>query len=76
MDNVGPDQRAHLCSLIWAFSVHIIQNPRILLADNEGPDQPALMRRLIRACVIRILHKDPFHALCNIIFCGYVTYMR
>ena len=20
-DNVGPDQRTHLCSLIWAFSV-------------------------------------------------------
>ena len=31
-DNIGPDHRAHLCSLIWAFSVrrHILQYPLIL----------------------------------------------
>ena len=54
-DNVGPDQRAHLCSLIWAFSVHrhTLQYPLLLLAGNDGPDQPALMCRLIRACVVR-----------------------
>ena len=34
-------------------------------ADNKGPDQPARMHRLIRACVVRELHKDPFHVLCN-----------
>ena len=30
---------------------------------NEGPDQPALMRRLIWACVVRKLHKGPFRVL-------------
>ena len=31
-DNVGPDYHAHLCSLIWAFSVrqHILQYSLIL----------------------------------------------
>ena len=31
-DNVGSDQRAHLCSLIWTFSVcrHILQYSLIL----------------------------------------------
>ena len=32
-------------------------------AGNEGPDQPALMRWLIKACVVRKLHKDAFRAL-------------
>ena len=61
-DNVGPDKRAHLCSLTWAFSVrrHILQYHLILYADNEGPDQPAHKRRLIRACVVRKLQKGPF----------------
>ena len=47
-DNVGPDQRAYLCSLIWAFSArrHVLQYPLIMQAGNEGPDQPALMQRL------------------------------
>ena len=56
---------ANMCSLIWTFSVrrHILQYPFILLADNEGPDQPALMRRLIWACVVLKLRKGPFHAL-------------
>ena len=31
-DNVSPDQRVHLCSIIWAFSVprHILRYPLIL----------------------------------------------
>ena len=64
-DNVGPDQHAHLCSLIWAFSVcrHILLYPLILYVDNEDPDQPVHMRRLIRACTVCELHKGPFHAL-------------
>ena len=63
-DNVSPDLRAHLCSLISVFSVrrHILQYSLIPLADNEGPDQPALKRRLIRACVFRKLPKGPFCA--------------
>ena len=62
VDNVGPAQHAHLCSLIWAFSVsqHILLCPLNLLADNKGPDQPALMGRLIRACTVCKLHKGPF----------------
>ena len=65
-----PDEPAYPCSLIWTFSVcrHILQYPLILSADNEGPDQPALMRRLIRACVVRKLHKVSFPALCIILF--------
>ena len=68
VDNVGPDQHAHPCSVIWAFSVrrHMLQYPLILQADNEGPDQPALMRRLIRTFVVRKLHKGPFCASCII----------
>ena len=40
--NVGPGHSVHLCSLIWAFSVHLhlLQFPLILYAD-DGPDQPA-----------------------------------
>ena len=34
----------------------------ILLSDNEGPEQLTLMRRLIWACFVRRLHKDPFRA--------------
>ena len=71
-DNIVPDQHIHPCSLMLAFSVrrHILQYPLILYADNEGPDQPVimLMRRLIWACVVRNLHKGPFHALRNILF--------
>ena len=61
----GKDQHSHPYSLIWTFSVrrHIIQYLLILVADNEGPDQPAQMRRLIRACVVRKLHKGRFRAL-------------
>ena len=60
------DKRAHPRILIWSFSVHrhIPQYPLILYAGNESPDQPAQMRRLIRACVVRELHKGCFHALC------------
>ena len=43
-DNLGPDQCAHLCSLIWAFSVcwhtKVVTDPQ---ADNEGLDQPELI---------------------------------
>ena len=55
-NNIGPDQHAHLCSLMVVFSVrrHILQYPMILYADNEGPDQPAFMRWLIRACCPQI----------------------
>ena len=37
-DNVGQDQPAHQCSLIWAYSVdqHILQYPLILQADNAS----------------------------------------
>ena len=44
-DNIGPDQRVHLCSLIWAFNVrrHILQYPQILWANNDGPNQPAFL---------------------------------
>ena len=65
-DNVGPDQHAHTWCLIWTFSVrrHKLQYPLILHADNEGPDQPVFMRRVIRACVVRKLHKGLFCALC------------
>ena len=61
----GPTVRAHPCSLIWTFPVrrHILQYLLILSASNEGPDQPARMRRLIRACVARKLHKGPFRSL-------------
>ena len=60
----GQDQHAHPCSLILAFSVrqHILQYPLILKAGNESPDQPTQMRRLIRACVARILYKG--HNMC------------
>ena len=36
-DNVDPDQRAHMCSPIWAFSVHrhILQYPPILYATTK-----------------------------------------
>ena len=63
-DNIGLDHRAHLCSLIWAFSVpqHILQCP-VLFADNKDPDQPALMHRLIRACAVLKLHMGTFRAL-------------
>ena len=56
-DNVGPNQRAHLCSLIWAFSVcrHILQ-------------YPLLMRRLIRACVVCKLHKGLFVRCASFLF--------
>ena len=58
----GQDKRAHPYNLIWIFSVrpHILQCPLILLAGNVGPDQPARTRKLIRACVVRKLHKGPF----------------
>ena len=64
-DNVGPDQHAHLCSLIWAFSdhQHILPNPLILKLDHKGPDQPVLMRKLIRACIVLKLRKGHFRAL-------------
>ena len=57
-----------LCSLIWAVSVrlYILQYPLILSADNDGPDQPALMRRLIWACIVRKVHKGHFLVLCII----------
>ena len=61
----GPDECAHPCSLIWTFSVHrhILQYPLILLADKVSPDQPARMHSRVRVCVVRKLHKGPFHAL-------------
>ena len=37
--------------------------PLILLVDNKYSDQPALMHRLIWACIVCILHKGSFHAL-------------
>ena len=42
----GPDERVHLCSLVWTFSVrrHILEYPLILKVDNESPDQPARIR--------------------------------
>ena len=43
--------------------------------DNEGPDQPAQMCRLIRACVVRKLHKSPFHPLCILPFYGEISKM-
>ena len=52
----GPDRRAYLCSLLWAYQfvdIYYVQYPLILLAGNEGPDQPAQLRRLIRTCVVR-----------------------
>ena len=60
------DKSAHQCNLFWIFCVRrrILQWPLILKAGYEGPDQPAQMRRLIRACVVRKVHKDPFSALC------------
>ena len=67
----GPDKCVHLCCLIWAFLVrrHVLKCPWILYKDNVGPDQPARMRRLIRTCVVRILHKGPFRALCIYVLC-------
>ena len=64
-NSVGPDERAHPCSLIWTFSVrgHILQYPLILLVGSEGSDQPARMCRLIRACVVSRLPKGSFRAL-------------
>ena len=49
----GAGERAHLCSLIWTFSVHrhILQYPLILQVDNKGPEQPEHSSRLIRAFV-------------------------
>ena len=48
-----PDEHAHPCNLIWAYSVDIL----IFKADYEGPPQPAQMLlnagRLIWACVVR-----------------------
>ena len=53
-DSDGPDKRAHLCSLIWTYSVHwhILKYLLLLLADNKGPDQPAWKHMLIRTCVV------------------------
>ena len=64
-DNLGPDQLAHLCSVIWAFSVcqHILQYPLILKADNKGQDQPALKHKADQACFVYKLHKGSFHVL-------------
>ena len=61
----GPDEHAHPCSLICTFSVRrqILQYQLILQADNEGIDQSARMRRLIRAWVVRKLHKDAFRVV-------------
>ena len=74
----GPDQHAHPCSLIWAFSIceHILQYPLILLVGNEGPDQPARMRRLIRTCVAHKLQKGPFCALRIILHCASNVILR
>ena len=35
----GPNERAHPCSLILTFFVHILHCPLIMQGDNEGPDQ-------------------------------------
>ena len=60
----APDKSVHPCSLIWTFSSrwHILQS-HILYAGNEGPVQPARLRRLIRICVVRKMHKSPFRVL-------------
>ena len=70
----GPDSSAHPYCLVLAVSVRalILQFLLILLADNAGPDQPALMRRLIWACVVRKLHKDPFRSLRIICLLNYL----
>ena len=44
----------------------LLQYPLILKAGHEGPDQPAHLCRLIRACMVRKVHKGPFRAFCII----------
>ena len=37
-DDVGPDQRAYMCSLIWAFSArHILQYPDPPVSGHRRP---------------------------------------
>ena len=64
-ESEGPDEGAFACSLIWTFSVrrHILHYSLYFYLGNEGPDQPVHIHRLIKACVVRILNKGPFHAL-------------
>ena len=57
-DSIGPDQHAHLCSLIWAYTLIYTTDPVILLADrNVQADQ---------ACIVCKLYKGPFCTLCII----------
>ena len=62
--NAQLSMRTHAVCL-WT----LLQYSFILYADNTGPDPPALMRRLIRAFVVRQLHKGPFRALRISWFC-------
>ena len=63
-----PDERAHLCSLIWTFAFrrHILQYPFILQADNgcSGWYRPSLSANYIRALFVHCTYyiNWPYHS--------------